>query len=334
MQPLIVSQQITQGVADFLRAAFPATTPGFDGLIQRFLADRDRVFKGPYLTLPLPFRKQADRGQPAFGWLPPGFVPHAHQGRAFARLTGEQARSTLVATGTGSGKTECFLYPILEHCREQRELGRPGIKAIILYPMNALASDQASRLAKEILRTPALAGIRAGLYVGEAPAEESSRVQQLADGGFSIITDRNALRENPPDILLTNYKMLDFLLIRAADAPLWARQQPDTLRYLVVDELHTFDGAQGTDLACLIRRLKGRLETPPGQLVCVGTSATLGSDGEQDLLAFAGQIFGEMLDDQAVIAEDREPVADYLADAVVEFTQSPLPDAVSVLDPA
>ncbi|MCH1909743.1 DEAD/DEAH box helicase [Stenotrophomonas sp. Y6] len=334
MQPLIVSQQITQGVADFLRAAFPATTQGFDGLIQRFLADRDRVFKGPYLTLPLPFRKQADRGQPAFGWLPPGFVPHAHQGRAFARLTGEQARSTLVATGTGSGKTECFLYPILEHCREQRELGRSGIKAIILYPMNALASDQASRLAKEILRTPALAGIRAGLYVGEAPAEESSRVQQLADGGFSIITDRNALRENPPDILLTNYKMLDFLLIRAADTPLWARQRPDTLRYLVVDELHTFDGAQGTDLACLIRRLKGRLETPPGQLVCVGTSATLGSDGEQDLLAFAGQIFGETLDEHAVIAEDREPVADYLADAVVEFTQSPPPDAVSVLDPA
>lgn len=334
MQPLIVSQQITQGVADFLRAAFPATTPGFDGLIQRFLADRDRVFKGPYLTLPLPFRKQADRGQPAFGWLPPGFVPHAHQGRAFARLSGAEARSTLVATGTGSGKTECFLYPILEHCRAQRERGSPGIKAIILYPMNALASDQAARLAKEIVHTPALAGIRAGLYVGEAPAQESSSVQQMADGGFSIITDRHALRENPPDILLTNYKMLDFLLIRAADASLWARQQPDTLRYLVVDELHTFDGAQGTDLACLIRRLKGRLQTPPGQLVCVGTSATLGSDGEQDLLAFARQIFGETLDDQAVIAENREPVADYLADAVVEFTQSPPPDAVSVLDPA
>jgi len=334
MQPLIVSQQITQGVADFLRAAFPATTPGFDGLIQRFLADRDRVFKGPYLTLPLPFRKQADRGQPAFGWLPLGFVPHAHQGRAFARLSGAEARSTLVATGTGSGKTECFLYPILEHCRAQRERGSPGIKAIILYPMNALASDQAARLAKEIVHTPALAGIRAGLYVGEAPAQESSSVQQMADGGFSIITDRHALRENPPDILLTNYKMLDFLLIRAADASLWARQQPDTLRYLVVDELHTFDGAQGTDLACLIRRLKGRLETPPGQLVCVGTSATLGSDGEQDLLAFAQQIFGETLDDQAVIAENREPVGDYLADAVVEFTQSPPPDAVSVLDPA
>ena len=334
MQPLIVSQQVTQGVADFLHAAFPATTPGFDGLIEGFLAERDHVFKGPYLTLPLPFRKHANVGRPAFDWLQPGFVPHAHQGKAFARLKGESARSTLVATGTGSGKTECFLYPILEHCREQRAQGRPGIKAIILYPMNALASDQAGRLAKEILRTPDLAGIRAGLYVGEAPAQESSTVQQLADGGFSVITDRHALRDNPPDILLTNYKMLDFLLIRAADAPLWAHQQPDTLRYLVVDELHTFDGAQGTDLACLIRRLKGRLNTPPGQLVCVGTSATLGDGGERDLLDFAGQIFGEPLDGEAVIAEDREPVAEYLADAVVEFTQYPGPDAVPLLDPA
>src|SRR5690606_7869527 len=156
--------------------------------------------------------------------------------------------------------------------------------------MNALATDQAGRVAKEIVNTAALAGVRAGLYVGDAPAELSQTVRRLEDGSFSVITDRDVLRSNPPDILLTNYKMLDFLLIRAADTPLWVHQQPDTLRYLVVDELHTFDGAQGTDLACLIRRLKGRLQSPPGQLVCVGTSATLGDDGVGDLLAFAGDV--------------------------------------------
>lgn len=148
-----------------------------------------------------------------------------------------------------------------------------------------------------------------------------------------MITDRDVMRSNPPDILLTNYKMLDFLLIRAADTPLWVHQQPDTLRYLVVDELHTFDGAQGTDLACLIRRLKGRLQTPPGQLVCVGTSATLGDDGVGDLLAFAGDVFGEALDEQAVISEDRESVGDYLAEALVEFTLSPQPMQVDKLPP-
>jgi len=333
MQPLIVSQQVTQGVADFLRTAFPSTTPGFEGLLERFLAERSNIFKGPYLTLPLPFRKQSNGGVPAFPWLPTGFVPHAHQAKAFVRLAGKEARSTLVATGTGSGKTECFLLPILEHCRVARAEGQRGIKAIILYPMNALASDQSGRVAKEIVKATGLSGIRAGLYVGDAPAIESQTVAQLSDGSYSVITDRNALRENPPDILLTNYKMLDFLLLRAADAPLWAHQQPDTLRYLVVDELHTFDGAQGTDLACLIRRLKGRLNAPPGQLVCVGTSATLGDDGVSDLLAFAGDVFGEELDGRAVIAEDRESVGDYLAEALVEFTQSPQPSDLDVLAP-
>ncbi|WP_295578688.1 DEAD/DEAH box helicase [uncultured Lamprocystis sp.] len=341
MQPLIVAQQLTQGVADFLQTAFPSTTPGFAGMIERFLTQPDALFKGPYLTVPLPFRPGGAAGRPPFDWLAPDFIPHAHQSKAFARLTGETAQSTLVATGTGSGKTECFLFPILEHCRQARAHGEGGIKAIILYPMNALAADQAGRLARLILTTPALRGLRAGLYVGEAPAEESKTVDRLSDGNPSLITCRQTLRDHPPDILLTNYKMLDFLLLRAADAGLWAQQRPDSLRYLVVDELHTFDGAQATDLACLIRRLKGRLDTPPGQLVCVGTSATLG-DGRDDggdagldgLLAFAGDVFGETLDPAAVIAEDRIPVGDYLADALVEFMRNPGPADVALLDPA
>ena len=102
MQPLIVSQQVTQGVADFLRTAFPSTTTGFEGLLERFLAERSNIFKGPYLTLPLPFRKQLNGGLPAFPWLPASFVPHAHQAKAFTRLAGSEAQSTLVATGTGS----------------------------------------------------------------------------------------------------------------------------------------------------------------------------------------------------------------------------------------
>jgi DEAD/DEAH box helicase domain-containing protein len=334
MQPQIVAQQVTQGVADFLRTAFPSTTPGFIGLLERFLEQRDNVFKGPYLTVPLPFRSGAKQEKPPFAWLPQSFVPHAHQAKAFARLTGETARSTLVATGTGSGKTEGFLYPILEHCRLARADGRAGIKAVVLYPMNALATDQAARLAKTIITTPELRGLRAGLYVGDAPEFESDAVTQRDDGSFTLITDRNVLRAHPPDILLTNYKMLDFLLMRAVDTPLWAQQRPDTLRYLVVDELHTFDGAQGTDLACLIRRLKGRLEAAPGQLVCVGTSATLGDGGGDSLLSFARDIFGEAMDADAVIGEDRIPVGDYLADALVEHTLSPQLTDEARLDPA
>ena len=166
-------------------------------------------------------------------------------------------RSTVVATGTGSGKTECFLYPILDYCRQRA--GRKGIKAILIYPMNALATDQARRIAEIVHATPALRGrVTAGLYVGQA--EQSSHIGM---GPEHVVTDRAMLREHPPDILLTNYKMLDFLLIRPQDHRLWRHNEPATLRYLVVDELHTFDGAQGTDLACLIRRLRARLGGRP-----------------------------------------------------------------------
>ena len=77
-----------------------------------------------------------------------------------------------------------------------------------------------------------------------------------------VITHKNTMRTSPPDILLTNYKMLDYLLIRPGDYSLWKENGPETLKYLIVDELHTFDGAQGTDLACLIRRLKARVKSP------------------------------------------------------------------------
>ena len=82
-----------------------------------------------------------------------------------------------------------------------------------------------------------------------------------------VITDRATLRKDPPDILLTNYKMLDYLLIRPKDRRLWSRNIPETLRYVVVDELHTFDGAQGTDLALLLRRLKARLNVAESQTI-------------------------------------------------------------------
>lgn len=321
MQPLIVAEQVRQGAADFLATTFPATTPGFETLMADFLATPGKLARGPYVSISLPFRKHS--GKSAFDWLEEDFVPHAHQTRAFERLVGDTPRSTLIATGTGSGKTECFLYPVLEHCRQQQAAGKRGIKAVLIYPMNALATDQASRLAKEILSRPAFAGISAGLYVGDEPGEKSTTVRQLDDGRYTVITERDRLRDEPPDILLTNYKMLDFLLIRARDSVLWRHNAPDTLRFLVVDELHTFDGAQGTDLACLIRRLKARLRTPPGALACVGTSATLGTDGQERLLAFAGDVFGETFNERAVIGEDRESVAEYLGHEAVEFMCQP-----------
>lgn len=181
---------------------------------------------------------------------------------------------------------------------------------ILIYPMNALASDQAGRIAKIIWHNSKLKGqITAGLFVGQI--EHDSR---LVMGPDSIITNKKTLRLNPPDILLTNYKMLDYLLIRPKDFKLWQHNGPETLRFLVVDELHTFDGAQGTDLACLVRRLKARHKTPQEYLCCIGTSATLGCDqqGCDKLREYAQILFGEPFEQEAIITKTQISASEFL----------------------
>ena len=304
MLPSVVASELEQVAADAISTAFHPTTPGFAGLIDRFLADRERLLKGPYVSVSLPF--QQGSGRDWFPQIPLPFPPYLHQEKAFLRLSSASPLNTLVATGTGSGKTECFLLPLLDHCRQEHAQRSRGIKAILIYPMNVLATDQARRIAQLIHSTPALAGLRAGLYIGA-----SDDTPTAAMSATSVITDKAALHKAPPDILLTNYKQLDYLLLKPEVQGLWAHNGRladgrSTLRYLVVDEFHTFDGAQGTDLACLIRRLRDRLQCPGEQLVCVGTSATIGGpDSRQAMLDYAGQIFASHFEPASLIEEER-----------------------------
>jgi DEAD/DEAH box helicase domain-containing protein len=326
--PSLLSREIAEGLAAFLRTTFPITSPFFEQALEKFLTKPGGLFTGPWVQLRLPFRQASNFTDPFDGLLPEGFLPYLHQQQAFLRLHHRSVQSTLVATGTGSGKTESFLYPILDHCR--RQAGRPGIKAILIYPMNALATDQARRIAALIHGHPDLHNrITAGVYLGEGE-DSFSRPKSNAMGKQNLIDDRTTLRASPPDILLTNYKMLDLLLLRPDDYKLWAQNMPDTFRYLVVDELHTFDGAQGADLACLVRRLKQRLATPPGQLCCVGTSATLGDSvaSSADLVQFATYLFGETFSPNSVIGETLQTIEEFLAGEIFEFFSFPTPEAL------
>ena len=270
MLPSILAKQLEKGIGDYIETTFPMTNVPFKGSIHNMLETKDSVYHEPYVSVRLPFRV-AEAMPTCFEAIHPAYLPYVHQQTAFTRLTGDDGRSTLIATGTGSGKTECFLYPILEYCYQHR--GEPGIKALIIYPMNALATDQAKRIAELIWTSPELRGnVTAGMFVG---GHEQNPSRMMSED--NVITEHETMLGNPPDILMTNYKMLDYLLVRPKDAALWKENNPDTLKYIAVDELHTFDGAQGTDLACLLRRLKSRLWTPGGYLCCLGTSATMGS---------------------------------------------------------
>ena len=327
MIPSVLASQVEKGVEDFLKTTFPVSTQFFHGVMDRFLGVDGGIFKGPYLSIKLPYRTSSI-GQDFFPGVSLRFPPYLHQEKAFRRLSGEQPTSTIIATGTGSGKTECFLYPILDYCRRHR--GEPGIKAIIIYPMNALATDQAKRMARLINDNPNLKNqIKAGLYIGGQQGEHAAPVM----GRENIITDRDTLRLSPPDILLTNYKMLDYLLIRPRDFQLWKENGLDTLKYLVVDEIHTFDGAQGTDLACLIRRLKSRLKLEKERLCCIGTSATLGEKETQRICSYAGKVFGETFAADAVITEYRVSTEEFLSDSQIERSNVISPEHVEALSP-
>ena len=303
MIPGLLAQDIARSLREFIVTGFETDTWPFAGKFDTLVNktnEGEAFIKGPYVSIGLPFQKTTDR-KDLFSGFNTEHSPFAHQEVAWGRLRSDKKpQSTIVATGTGSGKTECFLYPLLDHCQRNPA---PGIKAIVIYPMNALASDQAKRFAEVIHLTSELKGkVRVGLFIGGAEATDQKQM-----GPDTVITCKKTLRENPPDILLTNYKMLDYLLMRPKDKALWAHQSPESLQYLVVDELHTFDGAQGSDLAMLIRRLKARLGVKTGQLSCVGTSATLGGGEHVDDLAdYASDIFDTEIGREAIIGETRQ----------------------------
>lgn len=328
-------EELQVGLIDYLSTTFALTDRDARNGLQGFLEDpQDGIFKGPFVRLRLPFEPAADGWRDGLDWYK-GFAPYGHQALAFQRLTSKvrttsattamsasfrRPEPTLVTTGTGSGKTESFLYPIIDHVLRAKAAGITGMKALILYPMNALANDQAQRLTRLLTETPELGGITAGIYTGQKDGQRHTKVSAAG-----LINSREIFRSEAPDILLTNYKMLDMLLLRSEDASIW-EQSATSLQYVVLDEFHTYDGAQGTDVAMLLRRLGLALKShwpndlstvphgpseedrarPLGRITPVATSATLGAKGESEpMLRFAQTVFGETFPDDGVVTESR-----------------------------
>ena len=210
---------------------------------------------------------------------------HKHQEEA-AR-TGRRGESYVLTTGTGSGKSLSYIVPIVDHVL-RRGSGR-GIQAIVIYPMNALANSQHNELTKFLCH---------GYPEGRPPVSFALYTGQEDDA------KREAILNNPPDILLTNYVMLELILTRPYERKLI--QAARGLSFLVLDELHTYRGRQGADVAMLLRRVKNILEADKLQLV--GTSATMAGGGTLDeqrkeVAAVATRLFGSTVHPQNVIGE-------------------------------
>lgn len=239
---------------------------------------------------------------------------HRHQQAAIGR-----DENYIVATGTGSGKTESFLFPLIDDLL-RHGIDKPGIKAILVYPLNALATDQMFRIARLLFNELGDPGLTLGRFTGQTtPGASRSEIEReiLSSPSFedafpdaqrapsSWLLSRAEMLENPPDILITNYAMLEHVLLLPRNRTLL---RDADLRWLVLDELHTYAGAQAIEVAFLLRKLKANLAMEPGQLRCVGTSASLDPDRKDDLTKFAQDLFNEPFGsgDAAVITGERE----------------------------
>ena len=340
IDPIYLRDRLRRTLARYISTAVPVSPTRAPGLArtvrEELAASSPQLTKGPFLESLPDFEKKGtmreliDAGVLTDKWrvlYETGFGRlldrpfHAHQEHAIQQAT--KGRNFIVATGTGSGKTECFLLPIVDRLLRDDELSEPGVRAVIIYPLNALANDQLYfRLAPMLLRHLGDPGITFGRFTGQVKSnasrsEEESRlldnealrdtlgldplVSRLPD---SWLLSRSEMLETPPHILITNYAMLEHLLLLPRNASLFYNTR---LRFIVLDEIHTYAGAQAIEVAFLLRKLKVRLGLEVGDLQVAGTSASLNIDDSEDLARFASDLFGEEFDaNQDLISGSRE----------------------------
>jgi replicative superfamily II helicase len=230
--------------------------------------------------------------------------PYSHQLRTWELLSAEAKKSAIVTSGTGSGKTECFLVPILNRLiQEHSSVGEPliGVRALFLYPLNALINSQRDRL--KAWTYGLKDSIRFSLYNGMTP--EALPVTQAQIG--CELRDRKTLRKTPPPILVTNATMLEYMLVRAQDAPILEASK-GKLEWIILDEAHTYIGSQAAELALLIRRVLHAFGVKPQDVRFVATSATIGdSNGAAltQLREFLARVSGNDIERIHVVSGER-----------------------------
>lgn len=291
----------------YLRSLLPVKDAALAAVLRRAIDGSPLLTKGPVLEATPPYQPGASlRDLIAEGVLGSGFTRlggpslpldrplYAHQEQAIRKAAA--GRNLVVATGTGSGKTESFLLPILSSLvteSYQAALG-PGVRALLLYPMNALANDQMRRLRQVLADVPE---ITFGRYTGdtpERPAEAASLFDALNPGERRLpneLLSRAEMRQTPPHLLLTNYAMLEYLLLRPADMDLFEGKHAGHWRFVVLDEAHVYDGAKAEEVSMLLRRLRHRvLAAAAPRYQVIATSATVGGRPEA-VMDFAAKLF-------------------------------------------
>tara|TARA_R110002096_G_scaffold233047_2_gene423011 strand:+ start:13139 stop:19186 length:6048 start_codon:yes stop_codon:yes gene_type:complete len=318
VDPLALQEDLHDRMKRYLLTALPISRrfPNLRTEAHQKLSADDALIKGPFLeTLPDYPKGKSLKDLVESGLLHEGFSRlnasvyerplHKHQEAAIESIVREE-ENIVVATGTGSGKTECFLFPMLDGLLKADVSGTPGVRAILVYPLNALANDQLySRLVPAIAKELQEYGITVGRYTGQTSARDSRETieRDLLDTPNSPMRElfgnkipdnwllsRDEMLTTPPHVLVTNYAMLEHLLLLPRNAQLFANAD---IQFMVLDEVHVYSGAQATEVALLLRKLKNRFAAGV-DVRSIGTSASLGESEEdkKKVIEFANRLFG------------------------------------------
>ncbi len=323
LTPDKICEKVRSRYESYLKTSFFFKDPALRASFQAALEQENQLLKKVTPEEQKDFRKGLNArrlAQEYFGNEANHLIPaladrelYSHQEHAIRAMC-ENNENTVIATGTASGKTECFLYPIFFELYKQHlngKLSDPGVRALILYPMNALANDQRERIGdicQKLQENNSSFLPTFGQYIGQTPENKNNRYRNGTDQqphpGELIF--RKDMRANPPHILLTNYSMLEYLLIRPNDSPLFDNGKGANWQFIVLDEAHQYRGTKGMEMGMLIRRLKQRLYDggKKDSFRCIATSATLVSsknDNNKKIVAgFAQELFEESFSDSGV----------------------------------
>ena len=298
---LSATKNITDKYIRYLKTMFDIEDPEYKKLFDQKMAEMGSFSKGPYLDVVDSFQSGSSVKQLiSEGVLNSDFkyiediynkTLYKHQEVSVRKL--KSGKNVVVSTGTGSGKTESFLVPIINSLMEEKaEKGKitPGVRALLIYPMNALANDQIARL-RSLLEN--YKDITFGSYTGQTQEKEEralSAYKALNNGKKPLkneLISRERMKETPPNILITNYSMLEYLMLRPRDNAFFQGEYAGNWRFVVLDEAHTYSGSTGIEVSMLLRRLKAYLNNKDIRFIL--TSATLGGEKANDEVAMFAQ---------------------------------------------
>ena len=290
-RPAESSKKIVEFYRNYLLTTFQTNNDSYNKQLEEQLCKDKTLSTGPYISLNDVF----DKGETLrelvnqnilsndilnFKELHPNRNLYKHQAEAIKKYS--KGANLIITTGTGSGKTECFLIPLLNSLLQEKENHTldSGVRALIVYPMNALVNDQIRRL-REIFSDTSKSGITFGRFTGETKEYYNDALKEYIarEGSDPIegeLISREQMRDNPPNILITNYAMLEYLLLRPGDNVFFNFNNATKWKSIVFDEAHTYSGAKGIEVSNLVKRVKARLRRSDIQFIL--TSATLGND--------------------------------------------------------